>query len=179
MMAAAWGLGSVSADGREAGVEERPVVGSANCLGVIRARLGSLRGRRCPGSYQVRRGRGHPPCLPGINSPTRQDSPPGGAGSSNSNSSRIRGAGAGAAMAGRVGGRADGLTVVARPQPQRPAWPPASSPRPAPTRPGPARPGPAQPGPTRLFREPRPGGRGGEEEGEGGRGSGRPSQPRG
>lgn len=112
MMAAAWGLGSVSADGREAGVEERPVVRSANCLEVIRARLGSLRGRRCPGSYQGRRGRGHPPCLPGINSPTAKTHHPEALVAATATAAGSEALGPARPW---LGGWADGLTVVARP----------------------------------------------------------------
>lgn len=103
MMAAAWGLGSVSADGREAEVEERPVVGSANCLEVIRARLGSLQGRR---------GRGHPPCLPGINSPNAKTHHPEALVAATATAAGSEALGPARPW---LGGWADGLTVVARP----------------------------------------------------------------
>lgn len=146
MTADARGLGSVSADGREAGVEDRPVVGSAHCLGVMRLRWGPSGDGAAWACNQGRRGHGRLPCLPGTNSPppakTHLPQAPG------ATAARAAGCGARPWLGAQGDGRTDRQTA--------PLWPQTSATRAAAGFHAPPRP----------FREPRPGARGGTGGGE-------------
>lgn len=150
MTADARGLGSVSADGREAGVEDRPVVGSAHCLGVMRLGWGPWGDGAAWACNQGRRGHGRLPCLPGTNSPapakTHLPQAPG------ATTARAPGCGARGPARPWLGAQGDGRTD----RQTVPVWPQTSATRAAAGFLAPPRP----------FREPRPGREEGREEGK-------------
>lgn len=111
---------------------ERPVVGSAHCLGVMRLRWGHWGDGAAWACNQGRRGHGRLPCLPGTNSPppanTHLPQAPG--------ATIARAAGCGARgparpwLGAQGDGRTDQQTSRCSRKSQRPARPQASSPRP-------------------------------------------------
>ena len=141
-------------------MEDRPVVGSAHCLGVMRLGWGPWGDGAAWACNQGRRGHGRLPCLPGTNSPapakTHLPQAPG------ATTARAPGCGARGPARPWLGaqeyGRTDRQTV--------PVWPQTSATRAA----------------AGFLASPRPGRSGNPARGErrgGRRGSGRASQPRG
>lgn len=127
-------------------MEDRPVVGSAHCLGVMRLRWGPSGDGAAWACNQGRRGHGRLPCLPGTNSPppakTHLPQAPG------ATTARAAGCGARPWLGAQGDGRTDRQTA--------PRWPQTSATRAAAGFHAPPRP----------FREPRPGARGGTGGGE-------------